>query len=226
MHSTQRILRPIKLPLRYVASVGLIAALAPLASLACSAKGLSSESTSNAGQPLANLAEQANVKIADLTDDQANQVCASLNEVFPWYKGKRLDSQEVALGCFTGAGDVSVAPTVLDGAPFDGRTVAWLMLTPLNKCVANLRHAPCQATVASLQACVQYWLANPETNDSPSYSDIMTGCAAFEGAANCDETVFQTHIDVSNRDGYNQFALPVVTGNVCGELADDRPDGG
>lgn len=60
----------------------------------------------------------------------------------------------------------------------------------IDDCVTNVMHAPCEATIASLDDCVDSFFNydGPEDTCNP----VGSGCAAFEGAPHCAETVIMS----------------------------------
>jgi hypothetical protein len=191
---------------RYVAPVGLAAALTLLAPLACSGKVLSFDPTSSTAE---SLAVDGGVTIADLTDEQANQVCAWIvagYPVPPFHSPIASDTQSLP-GFVTGYGVSLIA----DPPACDAASISWIAIGQ-SACVANLRSSPCQATVASLEACEEWFRGHATGGADFSYRAAMTACAAFEGAANCDETVFQAY---ARNDSECASLLPVVRGATC-----------
>jgi hypothetical protein len=123
-----------------------------------------------------------------------------------------------------------------------GRNMFLGSLTQDN-CVLNLRHSPCQATVAALKQCLQdahdvILTAVANSGGNLTCSDAgKAACIAFEAAASCDETIFQaalSHASLSRGEELVCIGLPVQPGVTCpptiGEPLDDGgiyslPDG-
>jgi hypothetical protein len=201
-----------------LASLGLVVALAPLA---CSSKVLSFDPASTSAQ-----AEVVpGQSIASLTDTQAGEVCA-------WLAGSYSPVFVLPIRDSTTLPDT---PGYLSGPGYsfmDERGTAmltWVALAPQSACVANLRHSACAATVASLEQCVQYFQSHPISIGDGSYGDAMTACAAFEGAAGCDETVFHLAQQATPDTLYLEecfMMLPVAPGATCPIGGSGSTDGG
>jgi hypothetical protein len=130
-----------------------------------------------------------NETIATLSDAQAGQVCDWLYASYPGFKTPLDGSPPPQNGL-----ESASAFACEDGA------IGWPNLTP-EYCVLNLRHSPCEATLASLQRCVQFLL--PMYMTGIACSDVQAECGAFLDAPSCSQTVFQTGCGV-------QSGLPVT----------------
>jgi hypothetical protein len=140
--------------------------------------------------------------IAALSDAEASQLCAWLVSTYP---GPQPASFQVA-GGYTGGGSYGCT-----GAGASAPLVRVFLDQDL--CVLNLRHAPCQATVGELQHCASYFNANYTTLDCSG--PAQAACAAFEGAASCDETVFQGTLQPTSPTSACSGELPVASNVTC-----------
>jgi hypothetical protein len=130
--------------------------------------------------------------IADLSDAEANQVCAWLIATYP-------DTQnEPDISRWSMDNDGSGWIRIVDGyTGGGGYGCAWTgpqimrVFLPQSLCVENLQHAPCQATVAELQQCVEWFNANFLNLTMLDCATARQVCSAYESAASCDQTVFQ-----------------------------------
>jgi len=157
--------------------------------------------------------------IAQLTDADANKVCAWLSASFPGPAApvEAPDSGASIAGVgwpvpgyVTGAG-FGCAGNAGVGGPVS-LPLTWVDI-PESDCVPNLRHSACEATLASLESCIQYFAAH---YTDFSCNDARAACAAYEGAAGCDETVLQGHNEpYSDSTEMCGMALPVEAGVTC-----------
>jgi hypothetical protein len=178
----------------------------------CNGKVLSFTGTSSAA--LGDVSGiDAGTTIAQLTDEQANQVCEFVTASFPYPDMEAIPPQS--------GGQVEVvAPGYVNGGAFGcvdtSPQLLWVYLSQ-SDCVANLRHSACEATLSSLEQCVEY-LGDTQGLQGGNGSGWCTAahsmCAAFEGASGCDQTVFQASIE-GDGGGACASSLPVEAGATC-----------
>jgi hypothetical protein len=158
------------------------------------------------------------VRMMDLTDDQASQVCAWLISAFPepnmvpmplTPKPEDSDAPGYVNGATTG---------VCAGLHPGGGALFWVVLAP-SQCELNLRHSPCGASLGSLESCVHAFDMQI-ANENSGYGQVDCGtlqsaCADYESAPSCDETVFQTHEDPGPDLQICGTSLPIRSGVTC-----------
>jgi hypothetical protein len=202
--------------------MGLVIALVPIA---CSAKVLSFTPTASSADALVASVGSATA-VADLTDEQANQVCAWLATSYPSSPGELPLRDCQTNPYFPGRVFCSALglPTALD----NGNMFAWPAIAPESACVANLRHSACQATITSLTQCAEYvseYALYTVEHDSNTvfvpHNGTWAACSEFANAADCGETVFNSDHSASNENEATFCAgdMPVAPNTQCAMLS-------
>jgi hypothetical protein len=169
--------------------------------------------------------------IADLSETEASQVCAWLIATYPdtqnepdisrWSIDNDGGGYIAIVDGYTGGGGygctVPTAPQIMR------------VFLPQSLCVENLQHAPCQATVAELQQCVEYFNANFANLDTLDCATAWQVCSPYLTAASCDQTVFQAApaaaYGCSNMNDVYGGLLPVEPDGQIPLAADAAADG-
>lgn len=131
--------------------------------------------------------------------------CTWLGDVYPMAWAK---PPQVSQGGIISTGYVDGATWATTMVPTVGGQFAWPLLD-VNDCVRNLVHAPCAATVGTLEGCVQGLVsAYPNARAVASTAP----CTTFYETSDCQETVFQT---VATGDGPCAGSLPIEANVTC-----------